>query len=139
MLWFCGGQRHRLGENYRAAFLQQCYAFRCELEHTEFLRRLAAEPEAHQLAADMLPIRARVFLANPIGGHLLVIPLPDLLGVRTGEYFHDMIQPNTESSGGAEPVDAREKLLHGKGPVEGFPGLKAIITASAVGFAENLT
>ena len=51
----------------------------------------------HQLATDCLPLVAAKFIANAVGGNLVVPPLADGLRVRAGEDFHDVVQPETET------------------------------------------
>ena len=79
-----------------------------------------------------------MFPADPVGRKLRVPPLADLFGVRSGQHFNDMVQPDTKAAPLADTIDAREKLLRREGAVVGLARGQAIVTAAAVRLGELL-
>ena len=75
---------------------------------------------------------AAVFLADAVGGKLVVAPLADFLRVRAGEHFDDVVQADAEAAFLADAIDAGEKFLRGERAVEGGARREAVVAGAAV-------
>ena len=94
--------------------------------------------EAHQLTAHGGPLRTRKFLADAVGGKLLVTPAADFLGVGSGEHLGQVVDADAKAAGLADTIDAGEKFLRDEGAVVSVAGFEAVVARAAVVERERL-